>query len=169
MSRLFFALLPAPETQRRMASLRPENIAGRAVREGNLHATLAFLGECSPTETRTALSILNASKFQPFPLKLNRFGFWKKPQVLWLGSDETPEALTAFAEDLKARLTASGFHPDLRPFALHITLARKFHGEPPVWNAAPLEWQADTVALMESLSSPRGVIYRALAKRKAGN
>jgi 2'-5' RNA ligase len=167
MKRLFIALLPDPATQRRWALSVPTSVIGRRVVPSNLHATLAFLGQCSAAQESAAASILATCDFAPFDLTLDVFGVWKKPQILWLGAQKTPSSLTAFADELNRKLGAAGFVLDKRPFALHITLVRKCRGDAPAFGGAPFQWTADTVALMQSVSTERGVAYRCLNKKTA--
>ena len=97
-------------------------------------------------------------------LILDRYGYWPRPRILWLGSSHPAELYELVAE-LHRRLRGCGFTPERRAFQAHITLARKFSGpaptRPPV---APIHWRVNEVALVESQSSPEGSRYRVLRR-----
>jgi 2'-5' RNA ligase len=94
----------------------------------NLHLTLAFLGwmEAGAEEvvgTRLAAAAASAS---PFTLRVGgpgRFPERGKVRVLWVGLDDSGDALAGLAERVQASL-ARLFEPDARPFRAHVTVAR---------------------------------------------
>ncbi|KIL36008.1 hypothetical protein SD71_11840 [Cohnella kolymensis] len=102
------------------------------VHPADLHVTLHFLGD-TPVARVDALSAAAAeaaAEFAPFALALTEagtFGPRSAPRVLWSGLAELAEpggALAALHAALGARLSASGFATEARPFRAHVTLAR---------------------------------------------
>lgn len=99
----------------------------------DLHVTLHFLGDTPASRVRDisdAVSEATASAL-PFTLALTEpgtFGPPSAPSVLWCGLAEPAAApkgaLAALHAALGARLTASGFATEARPFRAHVTLAR---------------------------------------------
>ncbi len=130
--RLFIALnLPKKERQRihRAARLlREGDLPVRWVELDNYHITLKFLGEVRPervSEVEAALSNVGAST-QPFALGLGGFGAFptvRKPRVIWLGVNATPE-LRCLKQDIEWSLSDTGFEPETRAFHPHLTLGR---------------------------------------------
>lgn len=145
----------------------------------DLHVTLHFIGE-TPAARVAALAAAAAeaaSAAVPIALALTEpgtFGAPAAPRVLWCGLAEPAaappqqSALAALHAALGARLAASGFQTEARPFRAHATLARGWigaagaGGDPAAaiaaaWRAAPCEspqggmaWTADAVTLYRS-------------------
>jgi len=174
MMRLFFALELPSEVQARLGELWPtQSQAYRWVAPALLHVTLAFLGQ-QPEERLAVLERVGraaASACQPGILRLGQagsFGPRREPRVLWIGLDGDVAGLLAVQSRLATELRTAGFdlEPD-RPFAPHITLARRREG---VRSAGPLAWppvpgpgspafMLDHLTLVESRLSPRGPTY----------
>lgn len=162
--RLFFALWPGGK-QRQMleeyfALLR--GCGGRRVVPENLHITLAFLGSVD-APTRDCLEQAAAAiELPPFTLQLDQLGFWRRPRVIWLGSEQTPTELAGLAIELKKAMLGCGLEPDSRPFHTHLTLMRKAH-RPPRENKVPeLRWPVKSFALVASETRPEGASYQIL-------
>jgi 2'-5' RNA ligase len=123
--------------------------------------TLAFLGRSSVQQEACYRQALSGLKFAPMALAIDQMGFWREPRILWAGLKETPAVLTALVEEIHTLLQPCGFVPETRPFRAHITLKRKYPGPAPDWGMRPsVRWLADTVALVWSQNTPRGVCYR---------
>lgn len=163
--RLFFALWPEPETQQRLArtarAILPDQI-GRPVPAEDLHCTLVFLGNVDADQRVCVEAAASAVRAAAFELSLDRCGFFRRPQVLWLGCHETPAGLRQLVSDLGRGCASCGFPPESRPYEIHLTIARKISrdpGRPPV---IPVGWPVDRFALVQSASEPDGVRYRPL-------
>jgi 2'-5' RNA ligase len=94
----------------------------------NLHLTLAFLGwtEAGAEEAVGARLAAAAADASPFTLRVGgpgRFPERGKARVLWVGLDDSGDALAGLAERVQASL-AGLFEPDARPFRAHVTVAR---------------------------------------------
>src|SRR4030067_1435014 len=86
--RLVFALVPEPALQQRLAqaaeALLPR-AAGRRVRAENLHCTLVFLGAVETAQRLCLEDAASLVRAEPFTLMLDRLGYFRRPQVAWLG------------------------------------------------------------------------------------
>jgi 2'-5' RNA ligase len=171
--RLFFALWP-DEDQRaaltRAAARVVRHCGGRPVPGENLHVTLAFLG--SVPEPRLAeLGAIARHAAATFPrsalpvaVSLETLEHWARPQVLTvLGGRDEPQAAAsgapALARLLSSAAAAAGFSPDLKPFRVHVTLARKVARPPRSSVIGKVHWSFDAFALVESRTLPEGPVY----------
>jgi 2'-5' RNA ligase len=163
--RLFFALWPEPELQQRLAQaaavLLPAG-AGRRVRPENLHCTLVFLGGVDAAQRLCVEAAASALRAQPFTLVLDRFGYFHRPQVAWLGCQALPPALAALVGELGRGCEPCGFPPERRPYAVHLTVARKVARDPGRPLLLPIAWKVERFALVESLNTDDGVHYQPL-------
>jgi len=163
--RLFFALWPEPALQQRLAQaaavLLPRD-SGRRVRAENLHCTLVFLGAVEAAQRLCLEDAASLVRAEPFTLTLDRFGYFRGPQVAWLGCTATPEALRALVVGLSTGTASCGFPPEQRPYAVHLTVARKLNADPGRLPFLPVDWPVKQFALMESVSDADGVHYRPL-------
>jgi 2'-5' RNA ligase len=131
----------------------------------NLHLTLVFIGNSNAAQEACYRRALLKLKFAPVALDIDHMGFWREPRILWAGPKETPTALVALVEGIQTLLQPCGFSPEPRPFRAHVTLKRKCSGPTPDWGElSPVRWFADTVALVWSQSTPRGVRYQPLLR-----
>lgn len=130
--RAFIALnLPKKERQRihRAArTLRDEELPVRWVDPDNMHITLKFLGDVRGDRVAAIEETVArvAESTAPFSLVLTGFGAFptiRRPRVLWLGVDATPE-LRCFKQDLEWALADCGFEAETRAFHPHLTLGR---------------------------------------------
>jgi 2'-5' RNA ligase len=163
--RLFFGLWPEPELQQYLAqaaaALLPR-AAGRRVRAENLHCTLVFLGAVEAAQRLCLEDAAALVRAEPFTLTLDRLGYFRRPQAAWLGCTTTPAALQALVAGLRYGAQACGFTPELRPYEVHLTVARKLRRDPGRLPLMPVAWPVKQFALMESVSEPDGVHYRPL-------
>jgi 2'-5' RNA ligase len=160
--RLFFALWPEAGLQQQLAkaagALLPPGHGRRVVAE-NLHCTLVFLGAVTPAQRLCVEAAAGAVHVSGFTLTLDRFGYFHRPQVGWLGTTSMPAALAALVADLSRGCAPCGFPPESRPYEVHLTVVRKLTrdpGRPPV---IPIGWRVERFALVESVSTDDGVRY----------
>lgn len=163
--RLFLALWPEEGVRRRLTEVRDRAAAahrGRPVERDNLHITLLFLGASDGRQRACAEEAAGRIAVPSFTLVLERTGYWSRPRVFWVGSDHTPEPLTALIAALHRDLAECGFALDERPFRPHLTLLRKV---PPRQRFEPLldepiQWAVTQFHLVESATRPQGAEYR---------
>ncbi|NMI04452.1 RNA 2',3'-cyclic phosphodiesterase [Paenibacillus sp. SZ31] len=102
----------------------------------DFHITLQFLGDTFVSDIGHLRKVLRSAVvgFQAFELQLSgwgTFGLEEAPKVLWKSvSGEVNQLLSLQKEIVKATSTL-GYEAELRPFAPHITIARKFLGHIP--------------------------------------
>jgi 2'-5' RNA ligase len=171
--RLFFALWPDDEQRAALthaAARIVRHCGGRPVPEANLHVTLAFLG--SVPETRVAeLGAIGRRAAAAFPahalpvtVSLATPEHWARAQVLAVleREDEGRAAAAgaaALARSLSDATLAAGFSPDLKPFRVHVTVARKVARPPRSCEMRKVEWSFDEFALIESRTLEKGPVY----------
>jgi len=164
--RLFFALWPDETVRLQLAGYKSllKGCGGRPVIPENLHITLAFLGSVEADTRRCLEQAADAISLPAFTLKLDQLGYWRRPQVVWLGAEHTPESLLALAAALKQAMLGCDLEPESRPFQAHLTLMRKARRGPAQDPAEALNWPVGEFALVVSETRPEGVRYEVLRK-----
>lgn len=173
--RLFFALWPdaaARQAIQKASRAVVRKCGGRPVLAGNYHITLAFLGD-QPTalcdDIMTAGRAVSArSSGLPVDLELDRFGYWPKPRVFWVGPSENFLALSLLADALWSELEGLGIARDQRALQPHVTLARKVQRVPEVDAPLPVRWAVRDFALIESVTASSGAEYNVVARFPQG-
>jgi len=163
--RLFFALWPEPSVRSGLQQcLSPlADATGRPVDPDNLHLTLAFPGHIDATTQSCLEQAADAIHLPRFTLRLDHFGYWKHPKVIWYGPSEVPIELISLVAELEEAMRACGLNPESRPYRPHVTLLRKAQAMPKA--AAPaMVWRVEGFVLVLSESSPQGVRYRVIRR-----
>src|SRR3569623_2166129 len=139
--RLFFALWPDEVTRAALAdrsAALPADSGGRIV-PTNLHITLVFLGALTAEQRAAVEAAAERIVMAPFTLTLDRYGYWRGPQVIWAGSGVTPVALRTLVNRLRLGAAACGVPVDRRAYQIHSTLYRRVRRAPRPWQQfAPL-------------------------------
>jgi 2'-5' RNA ligase len=151
--RLFLALWPREAARDALAEVGrslAESASGKAVPAEKIHLTLAFLGEVAPERFDAVRAIADAARGAPFELALDGMGSFRKARVAWAGSSRLPGALVRLQADLEEGLRAAGFELEERPFAAHVTLARKIALPVAAAAMAPIRWEASEYVLARS-------------------
>jgi 2'-5' RNA ligase len=170
--RVFFALWPDAAVRDAMVALARDVVGragGRMPSEGNLHLTLAFVGDVAK-DRLSALDHMGGTAAQraaPFTLVLDRIGGFDDAGIAWLGADTLPADLTHLVQRLNEGLAAQRFRVDRRPFAAHVTLARRCRA-PPVGEIEPIPWTVRRLSLVASELGAGGSRYRSLASWALG-
>ncbi|MBV8782552.1 MAG: RNA 2',3'-cyclic phosphodiesterase [Gammaproteobacteria bacterium] len=164
--RLFFALWPDAAGRQALLTATAAAVAasaGRPVPEQSLHLTLLFLGSVAPERAaHLPGAARQASARVPqaqrrLEVELVRLAHWREAAVLAaLGS------ASAGVEHLAAGLRAAvgpDFRLDVRPFRAHVTVARQVQRAGPLGAIAPVRWDFDAFALIESRSARGGPLY----------
>lgn len=168
--RLFFALWPEAGQQQALgvaARAVREGVTGRPVPEENLHVTLAFLGSVSETRCAGVEAAAATIATDPFDLRLDRAGCWRRTGILWLGASSTPPALERLVSDLWSALEPHGFWPDHRDFRPHVTIARRCR-KARAGAFEPVDWPVRDFALLESFTGQRGARYTVISRFPLG-
>jgi 2'-5' RNA ligase len=178
-ARLFFALWPDPAMQAALAVAAAAAVleaqsgdAGvRRMPPANFHLTLAFLGSVplsrlSEVREAAARCAQSSSLLHDVPIEivLDAIEHWRKPQVLVATASEVPPAAVELAENLKRSLIESGFSPDLKPFRVHATVARKVRRITGELRIESVRWRFDSLHLVESKGGSSGSAYSTVEK-----
>lgn len=159
--RLFFALWPPAVAAHALAGwseAAARATGGRRTAEGNIHLTLAFLGQADPAKAVAAAQRIKARAHR-LPIEAARY----INRMVWVAPRETPPALAAMHEKLAMELYREEFILERRPFAAHVTLIRDARRAelPPL---PAVEWPVSEFLLMRSSVSSRGATYEPLER-----
>jgi 2'-5' RNA ligase len=163
--RLFFALWPPIELSRELYQLAGSILhggAGRRVLPENIHLTLAFLGSVDASFRVCAEQAAAAIRATPFTLILEQMGNWSKSGILWVGPNLTPPPLLRLVRELNAGLAGCGYEAEQRPYAAHLTLARKARPRQAIPSMEPCAWEIDRFHLAQSHMRADGARYEIL-------
>ena len=167
--RLFFALQPDQQTVMRIAAWRERqfSLAARPVPLGNMHMTLAFIGELPAAALENLCNDVENWRDRKRPrggrLVLDQTGYWHRPGIYWLGPSTWPPSLSTLADGLRSIAGRSGGKRERKRFQPHITLFRGCQ-EPPVAPAViqRIDLKYAAFSLFESQRGKRGVNYTSL-------
>ena len=126
MARIFIAIRFDDEFKQKLVrlqnALKNRGVEGNYCPYGNLHMTLAFIGEkYDLPEIRKAV---NEVALEPFTITLDNLGmFPTKAGVIWCGIKEQ-EQTTTLADRLRDSLTAHGVLYNTQRFVPHISLVQ---------------------------------------------
>jgi RNA 2',3'-cyclic 3'-phosphodiesterase len=134
MLRAFIAIDLSDDLQKAISRLtsqlqaRAGKTSVRWVAAENLHLTLKFLGDVSPTNVEAIQESIKveAEKASGFTLqvgKLNAFPNLKRPRVIVLSMDTPPE-LTSLQRGIDSETTRLGYPSEDRVYSPHLTLGR---------------------------------------------
>lgn len=162
MARYFFALWPDSEIRNKLeaVSKRLPDRCGRKVTVGNLHITLVFLGNVEQSVMERIRLETDGVRGGEFTLILDRHGWWKRPQVIWLGTDTVPGSLEDLASRLNAVAAGHGLRVETRPYAPHLTLVRKAKRPLRGFAYTPIYWEIRDFCLVQSVTHAAGAEYR---------
>lgn len=135
----------------------------RAVAPDVVHLTLLFIGSVDAARRVCLEQVADGIKGSSFTLTLDQAGFWRKPQILWLGCSAQPAPLLGLVQGLTAGAEQCGVTIETRPYQAHVTLARKIRkGPDTLLPIEPIVWPVERFCLVESHTDPEGVRYRPL-------
>ena len=166
LKRVFFALWPSDSVREKISNVFKKSIysvaPGQVYSANNLHLTLHFLGGLTPIQIDCALRQAAKVKADKFELLLDGFGSFEGAKILWLGPKDTPNQLTILHVKLANALDICDVSIETRIYRPHVTLMRKFKGFKESHLSNNVLWEVDQFALVESLSTEKGVVYRPL-------
>ncbi len=198
--RLFIAIQLSEEMKssllRSMEELKKAGVKGRYVPAGNLHLTLAFIGETDEDTCGKIKAAMNRVSFRPFRLSLGEFGNFG--DLLWVGlkdrdaSDGSTESkarsgsgatgsavsgndasgaavsdLETLVRELRAELDAAGIPYDRKRFRPHITLIRKAAGNWAGRKISQTSMTVDRISLMKSELKDGKRVYTTVSTKKS--
>ena len=166
MLRLFFALQPSAEQNAALTTQVAPLVAelgAQPVRAENLHATLCFIGAVAPERLDELRSVAARVRGRCSELRFDTLEHWEGPKILCATTSEVSESARELAVALGEATIAAGFTPDIKPFRVHLTLARKVSRDLsvafPQLLTPPMLVRCDRFALMESRRGELGSIY----------
>ena len=156
----------------------------RWVKKENLHITLLFIGNVRDEEIPKISQIVKdvAQSQKPFSLRIEKvsYGPPKKipPRLIWVEVERKPE-LSEIAKKLKKEMAESGIlrKVEQREFSPHITLARiksfwwkrmEPEERPEIEREIALDFEVNSIEIMESKLKKTGAEYTALESAKLG-
>ena len=146
----------------------------KTVEPQNIHITIRFLGDISPSMVDKIHDALKNVKFTPFTVKLQGLGVFPSlnyPRVIWVGMTTGAEELKNIFSQLEPQIQKLGFAADANGFSPHLTIARvrsarnKQQLAELVTKKADYEFgtiKADCLRLKRSQLSPKGPTYTTL-------
>ena len=163
--RYFFALWPDAATRDRLAAIGAQLSpgTGKLVARRNLHLTLAFLGTLDAPIVEKLKQGAASINTGAFTLQFDQLGWWRKPQVAWLGATHAPRALQDLVVAVNGLLATHAIKPDDRPYQPHLTIARKVANLPLEFAFDPVIWPVRSFSLVQSRTLPTGAEYEVIA------
>jgi 2'-5' RNA ligase len=99
----------------------------KLVEPQNIHVTIRFLGNITPTTAEKIHEEMKQIQFTPFNTQLKGIGAFPNPnyaRVIWAGITTGADQLKNVFNQLEPRLQKLGFTPDSKGFSPHLTIAR---------------------------------------------
>ena len=187
MMRVFLAVELSSTVRDRIAALqyewKPRIQSARWVRSENLHLTLRFLGEVTPSVVSALAETLPQSVRGCRPLRFSLRGGGcfpnvKRPRVVWVGVDPVPDELRRVHGAVDEAVRRHGFPPEARGFEPHLTIARFKTSKTAEKSVLPLlaalaecdfgETGVSEIVLFESRPSSAEARYHAVARVQLG-
>ncbi len=145
----------------------------------NVHLTLKFFGNVAKEKlTRISEAATRvAGEFSPFQIRIGGTGVFprrSRPQVLWVGVEDSSSRLSELQQRLEEEFARAGFAEEDRGYRPHLTIARLRRPE----DARPLaeahiqkkfefiDVPVNEFVLFRSQLSPKGSIYTVISKHK---
>jgi 2'-5' RNA ligase len=99
----------------------------KPVNTENIHLTLRFLGDLTPTMIEKIAEELKNIRFPPFEIEFRDVGVFPNQnhiKIIWIGITKGFTELIDLNNQLTAKLVNIGFLPETRKFKPHLTVAR---------------------------------------------
>jgi len=145
----------------------------------NIHITLRFLGDITPSMVDKIGQEMQNITFKSFDVEIKGVGVFpnlRYAKVIWAGIQEGEEELGEIFGQLEPRLRLLGFAPDTKGFSPHLTIARVRSGRnkseltTSVTEMNAFEFgkvKAESLRLKKSVLTPQGPIYSVLKETHA--
>ncbi len=146
----------------------------KLVEPQNIHVTMRFLGNVSPSMIDQIYEEMNKLSFTTFNIELRGVGAFpslRYARVVWAGIQKGADELGNIFGQLEPRLRGLGFKHDLKGFSPHLTIARVKTGRGKAELTRCIEdlgdyefgvIKADSLRLKKSVLTPKGPIYTTL-------
>jgi 2'-5' RNA ligase len=146
----------------------------KLVKPQNIHITMRFLGNISPSMVNSIHEKMKTLSFTSFDVEIKGLGAFPKliyARVVWAGIRKGADELANIFNQLEPRLRGLGFRPDSKGFSPHLTIARVKTGRNKaelvrcVQDLTDYEFgvvRANCLRLKKSVLTPRGPIYSTL-------
>lgn len=128
----------------------------------DFHMTLQYLGQVDDESHARVLDSTTHVTASPFRLTIDQSGYWRRPKIAWIGTDEVPSELRDLLQQLGGQLADCGFPPETRPYQPHITLVRNAGKSSPGPLDHAISWAVNSFSLVESVSTPDPPRYHPL-------
>ncbi|EWG98745.1 RNA 2',3'-cyclic phosphodiesterase [Halomonas sp. BC04] len=165
--RLFIALNPPDELRARLGELADfahARCGGRRMPDESLHLTLAFLGEVEEAQALELVEWVQGLAIAPGKWRLDGWGCFKRPGIVWVGSQAPDPALEALQSMLWHTLEAHGLAGRPTRFIPHVTLLRRAVSlDTRSFPEVDLSWPYRQLELIQSFTDGCGARYRTLA------
>ncbi len=160
--RLFFALVPDEEIRRQLveAAMTFPTVKGvRPIPKDNLHITLLFLGDVEENTRKYLEKKVVQTYVQPFTIRLDLYGYFKRSQTIWIGCSSYPNELIRLVNHLKSIGVQCGTDFDDRPHKPHVTLFKKVPKADFPTAPVSISWKVREFHLLESLPDGNSTRY----------
>ena len=146
----------------------PKSRSGNFTAPENIHLTLVFLGECSGEQLAAAKAAMDAVRFEPFYIEIDRVGRFVRGDgnIYWAGVRES-RPLFDLQRMLSGKLASKGFEIDGRKYSPHITLGRKVVASTAGWGIEPFGEMVSSIELMKSERVQGRLTYTAIHRKGA--
>jgi 2'-5' RNA ligase len=166
--RLFLALWPDEITRQQLAAVQEQFSNNERLQKAkpvpvaNLHITMHFLGAVSADVHAALEEALTTIHAHGCSLVIDRWGYFPRPKVLWLGAQSSPEPLIELVAQTESAIQQCIEGYEQNRFVPHITVFRKARHPVEVEQFRPIDWNIDRFALVESDTRPEGAVYTVL-------
>ncbi|MBC7131147.1 RNA 2',3'-cyclic phosphodiesterase [Candidatus Bathyarchaeota archaeon] len=146
----------------------------KLVEPQNIHITIRFLGNITPTMVDQIHEEMKKISFAPFKVRIQGVGAFpniRYPRVIWVGMTQGTVELRNIFSQLEPNLRKLGFNQDPKGFSPHITIARVKSGRNKEQLIRQIEesqnlefgtFTAKCLRLKKSDLTPKGPIYSTL-------
>jgi RNA 2',3'-cyclic 3'-phosphodiesterase len=151
----------------------------------NVHLTLKFLGDVSPSNLDLIKQMMpaEAAEFPPFEVQVEGLGCYpnpRRPRVLWVGL-RAPAELASLQRAIEAAAARLGYESEERDFSPHLTVGRvrqnasstDLHNIRSALDDVRVGWlgtvRVDAIHLFKSELRPEGSVYTRLFSAPLGH
>ena len=159
--RLFLAF-PADKLAVSLNQLQDQlALPGRRILSHQFHLTLRFLGTLTDTQSTSLLKQLPQMQLPRFELPLNQLGCFTRANVVWIGTNQVPEALMSLYQEINNRCGSLKLGPPHKAYRPHITLFRH-PCLPELPTITPIIYRPTKLCLYRSMPNEQGPHYEIL-------